>query len=791
VDSRYVGDLFEGTEVRGREEGGWLRLDAASAELCTRVRQRYSGGQAWVLINGSELNLGLFLKKKAQERIASAGQEGDPLLHPDIQTACYEEVLEFLATEPPDLIAVLMPNFMKTDAESPQQGYVPERILDMLPGEVPVVFSSRFELQEKVFQGMGTDLLMPQLRCPFSAGAGDPNAYYDDNGWVFAMKARNISRVLHHGPSPGHREKGKDKVKTLFWGIVDLKYDAFKPVLERIQVLETGDGRISKFSGEGAPIQQKFEAHYHLQDQDAELQTYNFISKDKKLTHDLFDVTGFGHIIPAQVCFPRVYYPGIASHIAAELNLKKSDLVVLKLCNRSRAAGVLIVDIEQLDNMLQDILEPPEDLEAWFHPQLQHLANSAGDLVDKDSYEEHVRHWWANESPSFVAERCCSSMPTRSSGRLYDGTMRVGFALRRRSGASESLTPEDILVDWLGGYWKLPHADMTSDQVRERLISQAKTGTAVVKQYVLAEVYAALGPALQQLFGAAEFTPARLKEQYKSQPELAAYLTARRAMTMSTPEERLKDLRDVEASIVRFSPSPAKSCVQSFVHRAHGVILARGVTQDRWKDAHVYFGKALDAFPSNSNALFLLGMCALEMGLLEKAVDWMNKSLLLDPDFRAPYVNLGVAYLRQAAQSSENSQRLQDLYFRVIEISEACLARHPASPQCNYHIGVASTQLALMLQAEAVSCDHFRFREYRKRAHAQLEEARSSPEASRRLTEWQEAQAKGKPKKQQAPWLAVDDKMLQAMEVDMLRGQTLKAIKLPDFIGWRLPLWRV
>ena len=65
----------------------------------------------------------------------------------------------------------------------------------------------------------------------------------------------------------------------------------------------------------------------------------------------------------------------------------------------------------------------------------------------------------------------------------------------------------------------------------------------------------------------------------------------------------------------------------------------------------------------------------------------MNKSLLLDPDFRAPYVllrndyerscgfsaqlgrarlkiqdfrNLGVAYLRQAAQISENSQRQED-----------------------------------------------------------------------------------------------------------------------------------
>ena len=33
----------------------------------------------------------------------------------------------------------------------------------------------------------------------------------------------------------------------------------------------------------------------------------------------------------------------------------------------------------------------------------------------------------------------------------------------RRPGASETLTPEDIEVDWLGGYWKLPNADMLLD----------------------------------------------------------------------------------------------------------------------------------------------------------------------------------------------------------------------------------------------------------------------------------------------------------------------------------------
>ena len=40
-----------------------------------------------------------------------------------------------------------------------------------------------------------------------------------------------------------------------------------------------------------------------------------------------------------------MYYPGIASHISAELGLREEDeeeLVVLKLCNRSRAAGGMI-----------------------------------------------------------------------------------------------------------------------------------------------------------------------------------------------------------------------------------------------------------------------------------------------------------------------------------------------------------------------------------------------------------------------------------------------------------------
>lgn len=785
IDGKYVGDLFEGTEVHGREEGGWLRLDQASAELCARIRQR-SVGPTWVLIDGRQLGLGKLLEKKAASAdIESPKAEGVPSGLPQIRTACYEDLLSLFQTEPPDLGVILMPNFTKTAPEDPQQGVIPAGIFEM-SGHLPVVVSSRCRIQS--LNPLGDGVLLPQMRCPFSAGAGDPSLKYDDNGWIFCATAQALGKAALMAADPA---LPAGKVKIMFWGIVDLKYDHHKPLFERIQVLETGDGRISRFSGDGAPIQKHFEDHYQLQEQEAALQTYNFISKDKKLTHDLFDATGYAHIIPRQVCFPRVYYPGIASHIAAELGLRRDeDLVVLKLCNRSRAAGVLIVTVKDMEAVLEELLEPPSDLEKWFQPQLERLAKTLCRDVPRDSHEEHVRHWWANESPSFVAERCCSSMPTTREGALYDGTMRVTFALRRRLGASETLTPEDIEVDWLGGYWKLPNADMTSSLIRERIISQAKTGTAPVQPYILMEVYGALSSALQQLFGAAEFTSERLKEQYRSQPELAAYLIARRAISLE-PEQRLQALRDVERSAAGFTVSPARACVQSFLHRAHGVLIARGNGPERWKEAREHFRRAVDAHPANSNALFQLGMCALELGPLDTAIELMNKSLLLDSDFRAPYVNLGVAFLRRASHT-DDPVKAQEFYLRAVEISESCLTRHPASPQCNYHIGVACTQLAFYLQdREGVDCKDPKFVELRSRAQREFLEARRSAEARRRLSEWQEAQARGIAKKQQAPWLSVDDKMLQAVEVHMMQGQTLKAIKLPEFIGWRLLFWRV
>lgn len=74
-------------------------------------------------------------------------------------------------------------------------------------------------------------------------------------------------------------------------------------------MLETGDGRISKFSGDGAAIQDLMRARYTSKDclqalfsfrnlcpsplqEGSLLRKFHVISADKKLTHDLMELAG-------------------------------------------------------------------------------------------------------------------------------------------------------------------------------------------------------------------------------------------------------------------------------------------------------------------------------------------------------------------------------------------------------------------------------------------------------------------------------------------------------------------
>merc|ERR1712048_874362 len=115
----------------------------------------------------------------------------------------------------------------------------------------------------------------------------------------------------------------------------------------------------------------------------------------------------------------------------------------------------------------------------------------------------------------------------------------------------------------------------------------------------------------------------------------------------------------------------------------------------------------------------------------------MNRSLLLDPDFQATYVNIGVAYLRLAALADQcdNEKEAMKKYCNAIEVSEACLERHAQTPQAHYHIGVAHCQLALKLR----KTNEPAFEDFRIRAARGLKEARDSALGQRRLRDSAEA----------------------------------------------------
>merc|ERR550525_1276916 len=108
-----------------------------------------------------------------------------------------------------------------------------------------------------------------------------------------------------------------------------------------------------------------------------------------------------------------------------------------------------------------------------------------------------------------------------------------------------------------------------------------------------------------------------------------------------------------------------KSCVKSFIHRGYHLLQAR---LSNLQDGEQYLNTSYQHMPTNANALMLMGIRSQQEGNPEEAVKWLTRSLLLDPDFKAPYVYLGISHLRLQA------------YNKAIEISDAGLARHPETP---------------------------------------------------------------------------------------------------------------
>ncbi|CAK9066850.1 unnamed protein product [Durusdinium trenchii] len=276
----------------------------------------------------------------------------------------------------------------------------------------------------------GCKAILRKVRNLFSSMAAGSAAKYDAHGWISAVEVPAGATLETLEEPKAELQSAKDEAKAakrspaVFWGILDLKYDPSLPMERRVKVLETGDGRSSKFSGYGAAIKENFKADKKLE----ETLHRAVLVENKKLTHDFFVESGYQHLMPKQLCFRRIYQDFLALDIIQGLGLSTSgspSACVLKLCNRARGAGCIPISADDLDVALERLLTLPDNTEEWLEEQDENFPKDC----EWGCFEEQVRHWWSNECPVFVCEELCHSAPVWQEGKGYDATMRVGFFL--------------------------------------------------------------------------------------------------------------------------------------------------------------------------------------------------------------------------------------------------------------------------------------------------------------------------------------------------------------------------
>lgn len=512
------------------------------------------------------------------------------------------------------------------------------------------------------------------------------------------------------------------QIPVVFWGICDVKYDPRLPPQDRVKVLELGDGRSSRFSHHGKDARTRFETEYCFAQSPIKRAV---LVENKRLTHDRFLHEGFKHLRPRAGCYVRRYTPELAAQICDDLEARSGNVVVLKLCNRSRGAGVVAVPAARLDETLRQLLTPPgtssdasadseKELELW----LRKRRPNALSVEQADSFEEHCLHWWSNECPVFVAEQCCHSLPVVGSegdaaGKRFDATLRVVFTLRHSpstfdetegDGGSQVFVDkqsreavEPFQVNWLGGYWKLPRtacearddADTGNsledvlEETRAKLVSSFNTAekrTEKVAQEHLDEVCDALTPALPRVFQAGALAVQNILQNYKREPLLCAFTLARSAAAIRiTRMSKAQGLLELARGMVQppqtqSADTVPERAVLSYITRNLGV---GQMMQQRWREAAALLTVSLQLLPTNATAHYVQGMLRQEQKYFTEAAESLLQALALDPDFKLPYLALGNCWLHLGS------------FAEVLQVSRACLHRHPDTPAVQFNIGLA------------------------------------------------------------------------------------------------------
>jgi len=484
--------------------------------------------------------------------------------------------------------------------------------------------------------------------------------------------------------------KQKRLKSAAFWGICDIKYDPREPKeCDRIRVLELGDGRSSRFSHHGRAIKIKFESEYCMDETPIKRAV---MVENKKFTHDMFVQEGFAHLRPRTFAYARRYEPDLAQRILCDLKVFEGA-VVLKLCNRSRGAGVVVVPARRLDDVLRMLLIPL--IGDVFQEWLKERAASALTITFDENLDEQCLHWWSNECPTFIAEECCCSEPVAldmNSDEVYDGTMRVAFALYRplRTRHQDALQVSPFEIGWLGGYWKLPRVPTRTggeqsslEEMHGRIVSSfnsVEKRTAEVPQEHLDIIYAALAPALPRIFASGSLGVQMIMSRYTEDPLFRAFALSRVAAAMRvtdmTKAEGLFDLarKNVPAPTTYDAQDLPLRAVLSYIDRNMAVCAAMRMV---WDKAIAGFQRSLFNLPTNSTSFYLEGVMFQEQKKYKESVESMLKSISLDPDFKSPYIALGGCYL------------LMECFHEAIDVCNSCFRRHPDAAGAQFNNGQA------------------------------------------------------------------------------------------------------
>lgn len=129
------------------------------------------------------------------------------------------------------------------------------------------------------------------------------------------------------------------------------------------------------------------------------------------------------------------YAPGLAQSIINEF---KSDTYVIKPTDGSCGKGIVFVRKNELAAMLQSLFQDSSAL-AKMRQKSWHTFG----------------FWTTDRSSHFIVEEYVPSKILMIDGKPYDPTMRIVFAM--------NFSGENIKIDILGAYWKLPGKPLTAN----------------------------------------------------------------------------------------------------------------------------------------------------------------------------------------------------------------------------------------------------------------------------------------------------------------------------------------